>query len=102
MKLPIYQVDAFASEVFRGNPAAVVPCTEPLSSGWKIRIVNKNAIFVEEKRFAESAVFDNSENGPVGTRLTVHDNTAQVLVALSLIPIRDCTAWSRQGVGDHG
>ena len=30
MKLPIYQVDAFASEVFRGNPAAVVPCPEPL------------------------------------------------------------------------
>jgi len=25
MKLPIYQVDAFASEVFRGNPAAIVP-----------------------------------------------------------------------------
>ncbi len=25
MKLPIYQIDAFASEVFRGNPAAVCP-----------------------------------------------------------------------------
>jgi PhzF family phenazine biosynthesis protein len=25
MKLPIYQVDAFASEVFKGNPAALVP-----------------------------------------------------------------------------
>lgn len=25
MKIPIYQVDAFASEVFRGNPAAVCP-----------------------------------------------------------------------------
>ncbi len=25
MKLPLYQVDAFASEVFRGNPAAVCP-----------------------------------------------------------------------------
>jgi len=25
MKLPLYQVDAFASAVFRGNPAAVVP-----------------------------------------------------------------------------
>ncbi len=25
MKLPLYQVDAFTSEVFRGNPAAVVP-----------------------------------------------------------------------------
>lgn len=25
MKLPLYQIDAFASETFRGNPAAVVP-----------------------------------------------------------------------------
>lgn len=25
MKIPIYQIDAFASEVFRGNPAAVCP-----------------------------------------------------------------------------
>lgn len=25
MKLKLYQVDAFADEVFRGNPAAVVP-----------------------------------------------------------------------------
>jgi PhzF family phenazine biosynthesis protein len=28
MELPIYQVDAFASKVFRGNPAAVCPLTE--------------------------------------------------------------------------
>ncbi len=28
MKLPLYWVDAFASEVFRGNPAAVVPLTQ--------------------------------------------------------------------------
>ena len=25
MKIPIYQIDAFANEVFRGNPAAVCP-----------------------------------------------------------------------------
>ena len=25
MKLPIYQVDAFAEKVFQGNPAAVCP-----------------------------------------------------------------------------
>ena len=28
MKLPIYQVDAFTSKLFAGNPAAVVPLTE--------------------------------------------------------------------------
>lgn len=32
MKLPIYKLDAFANEVFRGNPAAVVPYAEPLSA----------------------------------------------------------------------
>ena len=28
MEYPIYQVDAFASEIFKGNPAAVVPLTD--------------------------------------------------------------------------
>ena len=28
MELPIYQVDAFASSIFRGNPAAICPLTE--------------------------------------------------------------------------
>jgi len=28
MKIPIYQVDAFTSEVFGGNPAAVCPLSE--------------------------------------------------------------------------
>lgn len=31
MNLPLYQVDAFASELFSGNPAAVCPLTEWLS-----------------------------------------------------------------------
>src|SRR5262245_31315934 len=30
MKLPIHQVDAFTSAVFRGNPAAIVPLRRPL------------------------------------------------------------------------
>lgn len=28
MKLPIYQIDAFTSQVFKGNPAAVIPLTQ--------------------------------------------------------------------------
>ena len=28
MKLPLYQIDAFASKVFTGNPATVVPLGE--------------------------------------------------------------------------
>lgn len=31
MRLPIFVVDAFASGPFTGNPAAVVPCEEPLA-----------------------------------------------------------------------
>src|SRR5690349_3373890 len=31
MKIPIYQVDAFAKKVFSGNPAAVCPLSEWLS-----------------------------------------------------------------------
>ena len=35
MKIPIYQIDAFAAEVFRGNPAAVCPLEEWLDTeGW--------------------------------------------------------------------
>ncbi|HEX5011626.1 MAG TPA: PhzF family phenazine biosynthesis protein [Planctomycetota bacterium] len=30
MKLPLFQVDAFASQPFRGNPAAIVPLRAPL------------------------------------------------------------------------
>ncbi len=42
MKLPIYQVDAFASQRFRGNPAAVVPVTEPLSASLMQSIALEN------------------------------------------------------------
>jgi len=42
MKLPIYQVDAFASAVFRGNPAAVVPYIEPLSAELMQSIATEN------------------------------------------------------------
>ena len=31
MKLPIYQIDAFANQPFEGNPAAVVPLDAWLS-----------------------------------------------------------------------
>ena len=31
MKIPIYQIDAFASQLFHGNPAAVCPLEQWLS-----------------------------------------------------------------------
>ena len=42
MKLPIYQVDAFTSKLFSGNPAAVVPLTEELPEQVMQSIANEN------------------------------------------------------------
>lgn len=53
MKLPIYQVDAFASGLFKGNPAAVVPLQEWLSDESLQQIAMENnlsetAFFIPE------------------------------------------------------
>jgi len=42
MRLPLYQVDAFASEVFRGNPAAVCPLDAWLPDDTMARIAEEN------------------------------------------------------------
>ena len=54
MKLSLFQVDAFASEVFRGNPAAVVPLEQWLADEAMQAIAMENqlsetAFFVAEK-----------------------------------------------------
>lgn len=53
MKLPIYQVDAFADKLFKGNPAAVVPLTEWLPDRTMQHIAAENnlsetAFFIAE------------------------------------------------------
>ncbi len=50
MKLKIYQADAFASELFKGNPAAVVPLTEWLPD----QIMQQIAV---ENNLSETAFF---------------------------------------------
>lgn len=55
MKLKIYQVDAFASKVFEGNPAAVCPLDEWLDDD----ILQKIA---EENNLSETAFFVLCEN----------------------------------------
>ena len=42
MELSIYQVDAFASEVFEGNPAAVCPLDYWLSNELLQKIAEEN------------------------------------------------------------
>ena len=53
MKLKLFQVDAFASKLFSGNPAAVVPLTKWLDDELMLSIAAENnlsetAFFVEE------------------------------------------------------
>ena len=50
MRLPIYQIDAFAGEVFGGNPAAVVPLEKWLPDATLQAIANENNL-------AETAYF---------------------------------------------
>ena len=54
MKIPIYQVDAFTSEVFKGNPAAVCPLEEWLPDKTMQEIAKENnlsetAFFINKK-----------------------------------------------------
>ena len=55
MKIPIYQVDAFTSQIFHGNPAAVCPLDEWLPDN----IMQKIAM---ENNLSETAFFIESNN----------------------------------------
>lgn len=50
MKLELYQIDAFTNEIFRGNPACVVPLTAWLPDETLLKIASENAV-------AETAFF---------------------------------------------
>ena len=56
MKLKIYQVDAFAGNVFEGNPAAVIPL-----ENWLPDTVLQNIAL--ENNLSETAFFVPSEKG---------------------------------------
>jgi len=56
LKIPIYQVDAFTSELFKGNPAAVCPLKEWLPDKIMQNIAMENnlsetAFFIEDNNF---------------------------------------------------
>lgn len=53
LSFPIYQIDAFARNVFKGNPAAVIPLDEWLDDALMQRIAMENnlsetAFFIPE------------------------------------------------------
>ncbi|MCP4460619.1 MAG: PhzF family phenazine biosynthesis protein [Cytophagales bacterium] len=55
MKLDIYQIDAFTDELFRGNPACVIPLDKWLPDEILLKIAQENAVaetayFIQEKR----------------------------------------------------
>lgn len=55
MTLPIYQIDAFASKAFEGNPAAICPLQEWLADDILLSIA-------EENNLSETAYFIKNEN----------------------------------------
>jgi PhzF family phenazine biosynthesis protein len=56
MKLTIYQVDAFAENVFQGNPAAVVPLEDWIEEELMQKIANENNL-------SETAFFVKTDTG---------------------------------------
>lgn len=56
MKLSIYQIDAFAEQVFSGNPAAVIPLKNWLPTGTMQKIAMENYL-------SETVFFATTENG---------------------------------------
>jgi PhzF family phenazine biosynthesis protein len=56
MKLPLFQIDAFAEKAFEGNPAAVVPLEDWLEDGVMQAIAQENNL-------AETAFFVPTGNG---------------------------------------
>ena len=56
MELEIYQIDAFTSKVFRGNPACIIPLNEWLDDKLLIKIAKENNV-------SETAFFVKNKNG---------------------------------------
>lgn len=56
MKIPIYQIDAFANKAFQGNPAAICPLDDWLPDETLIAIA-------EENNLSETAYFIQTNNG---------------------------------------
>ncbi len=56
MKIPLFQVDAFTNEVFKGNPAAVCPLEEWISDTLMQKIARENNL-------SETAFFVKTEEG---------------------------------------
>ena len=66
MNLPVYQVDAFTSHVFGGNPAAVIPLEEWLDDELLQAIANENNL--SETAYRVACDVDNTLSPTVELR----------------------------------
>jgi len=78
----LYQVNAFTNELFKGNPACVVPLSEWLPNAVMLNITKENAV-------AETAFF--IDNGDITPQSTILENPVTGSAHCSLIPY-----WSEQ------
>ncbi|TCZ72924.1 PhzF family phenazine biosynthesis protein [Flaviaesturariibacter aridisoli] len=65
MKLPLYQVDAFAESVFKGNPAAVIPLAEWIDVALMQQIAMENNL-------SETVFFVKNEDAQFGLEGSYH------------------------------
>ncbi|RYY87258.1 MAG: PhzF family phenazine biosynthesis protein [Chitinophagaceae bacterium] len=65
MKLPVYQVDAFAESVFKGNPAAVIPLEGWLDAALMQQIAMENNL-------SETVFFVKNEDAQAGLEGSYH------------------------------
>lgn len=56
MSISLYQIDAFTDQIFKGNPAAVVPLREPADEAWMQNVAR-------EMNLSETAFMHPIENG---------------------------------------
>jgi PhzF family phenazine biosynthesis protein len=96
MKLPLYQVDAFTSELFAGNPAAVCPLDNWLDDGTLQAIAAENNLSESAFLVRSGAAFELRWFTPlVEVSLCGHATLASAYVVFNLF------AWQEDTVSFH-
>ena len=90
MKLDLYQVDAFTKEVFKGNPAAVVPLDQWLSPQNMQYIAQENNLSETAFFCPNGKYFDIRWFTPIGeVELCGHATMAAAFVVFNFISVFD-------------
>ena len=78
-KINLYQIDAFTSRLFSGNPACVVPLKEWLDDSILLKIAKENAV-PETAFFVETALHLRTKTG--NTNFGKSNNDANALISI--------------------